>query len=100
MWPFKKKASSRSQEEPPSDLLEQVLELKKRVNACEREAAEQHDFIRRLASRRAKETQVDRATSKNDTLDDVPMGRESSQTRKSEIWNRVRSKQREHLSEH
>lgn len=79
--------------EPKSDLWESLLTLKTSVRALEREMEEQHDFLRRLASRRAKEVQVENKVARQrvapvDEDDSEPVNR----GRKNEIWARVKAK--------
>lgn len=93
MWPFKKKGSAGREAEPKSDLWESLLTLKTTVRVLEREMEEQHDFMRRLASRRAKEVQVENKVARQRPLpvdedEDEPVGR----GRKTEIWARVKAK--------
>lgn len=95
MWPFKKKASTGRANEPQGDLTEIVYTLKTKVGALERELDEQHDFIRRLASRRAKEIQVEgsgRKVARQSPDDDVDEPAESLADRKKQIWERVKAK--------
>lgn len=94
MWPFEKKSSAGKETEQKGDLWESLLTLKTSVRALEREMEEQHDFLRRLASRRAKEVQVENKVERQRNLrldaesDDEPVGR----GHKNEIWARVKAK--------
>lgn len=102
MWPWNKKTSTGKLPEAPRLPLEELLDLKARVRASEREIEALSDFVRRLAGRRAKEKPTNgHERNPGDGLDtaDEPVGAGSSgaglPAAKRALWSRVQGVKRE-----
>ena len=82
-WFNRKKTSTGVDRIDPGSLTEDIGVLKIKIKIIERELEEQHDFIRRLAARRAKEPQRADPSSSPDEL--------PNQDRKSQLRARARN---------
>lgn len=87
---WRKKTKTPTQEASP-DLLERLLTVETKLRAIELSLDEQHDFIRRLASRRAKEDQVEQGRARGPARRVGPPGAEPTQEAETKVELRRRA---------